>query len=89
MSGEIARLCDSIERCEEWTGGEPTLGTCRCIGKIKTEAARLEADRDELLKALHTIYNRHLNPGPATGVDAIFCFRKAQEALDKAEGRLA
>ena len=29
----------SIERGEEWTGGEPTLGTCRVLGQIK-EASR-------------------------------------------------
>jgi hypothetical protein len=52
---------------------------------VSEAIAKLKAERDELLAALKTIYNRHLNPGPATGVDAIFCFRRALAAIDKAE----
>jgi len=55
--------------------------------KSVTEAiAKLKAERDELLAALKIIYNRHLNPGPATGEDAIFCFRRALAAIDKVGG---
>jgi hypothetical protein len=40
---EIKRKIESIERAEEWTGGEPTLSTCRIFGDIKQASTKARA----------------------------------------------
>ena len=40
LAGEIKQKIEVIERCEEWTDGEPTLGTCRTFGQIKQIASQ-------------------------------------------------
>ena len=34
----VRGYAESIERGEDWTGGEPTIGTCRLLGRIKQAA---------------------------------------------------
>ena len=57
------------------------------VKSVSDAIKRLRTERSMLIDALRDIYNRRLSPGPATGVDAIFCFRQAQTALDKIERR--
>ena len=39
LAGGIRQKIEVVERCEEWTDGEPTIGTCRTFGRIKEIAA--------------------------------------------------
>ena len=41
----------SIERGEEWTGGEPTLETCRVLGQIKEVSRHAQTLLADLAKA--------------------------------------
>lgn len=40
-----------IERNEDWTGGEPTLGTCRLLGDIKNIIVKVSNALSDLDKA--------------------------------------